>query len=80
MNSIASSVIGGVALTGGIGNPAGALIGAAIISIIQNMIVLLGVNVYWQSAVSGIVVVIAISFSSISEILRERKARKVKVG
>ena len=80
MNSIASSVIGGVALTGGIGNPAGALIGAAIISIIQNMIVLFGVNVYWQSAVSGIVVVIAISFSSISEILRERKARKIKVG
>ena len=80
MNSIASSVIGGVSLTGGIGNPAGALIGAAIISIIQNMIVLYGVNVYWQSAVSGFVVVIAISFSSISEILRERKARKIKVG
>lgn len=80
MNSIASSVIGGVALTGGIGNPAGALVGAAIISIIQNMIVLFGVNVYWQSAVSGIVVVAAISFSSISQILRERKARKIKVG
>ena len=80
MNSIASSVIGGVALTGGIGNPAGALIGAAIISIIQNMIVLFGVNVYWQSAVSGIVVVVAISFSSISQILRERRARKIKVG
>lgn len=80
MNSIASSVIGGVALTGGIGNPAGALIGAAIISIIQNMIVLYGVNVYWQSAVSGFVVVIAISFSSISEIMRERKQRKMKVG
>ena len=80
MNSIASSVIGGVALTGGIGNPAGALIGAAIISIIQNMIVLFGVNVYWQSAVSGIVVVAAISFSSISQILRERRARKIKVG
>ena len=80
MNSIASSVIGGVALTGGIGNPAGALVGAAIISIIQNMIVLFGVNVYWQSAVSGIVVVAAISFSSISQILRERRARKIKVG
>ena len=80
MNSIAASVIGGVSLTGGIGNPAGALIGAAIISIIQNMIVLFGVNVYWQSAVSGIVVVIAISFSSISEIMRERKQRKIKLG
>ncbi len=80
MNSIASSVIGGVSLTGGIGNPAGALIGAAIISIIQNMIVLFGVNVYWQSAVSGVVVVIAISFSSISEIMREKKQRKIKLS
>lgn len=79
MNSIASSVIGGVALTGGIGNPAGALIGAAIISIIQNMIVLFGVSVYWQSAVSGFVVVIAISFSSISAIISEKKQRKIKV-
>ena len=80
MNSIAASVIGGVSLNGGIRNPAGALIGAAVISIIQNMIVLFGVNVYWQSAVSGIVTVIAISFSSISEIMRERKQRKIKLG
>ena len=79
MNSIASSVIGGVALTGGVGNPAGALIGAAIISIIQNMIVLFGVSVYWQSAVSGVVVVLAISFSSISILLQEKKQRKIVV-
>ena len=76
MNSIAASVIGGVALTGGIGNPAGALIGAAIIAVIQNMIVLLGVNVYWQSAVSGFIVVIAISFSSVSYMIGERRKRK----
>lgn len=80
MNSIAASVIGGVALTGGIGNPAGALIGAAIISIIQNMIVLMGVNVYWQTAVSGFVVVAAISFSSVAAMMRERKQRKIKLS
>jgi ribose transport system permease protein len=80
MNSIAASVIGGVSLNGGIGNPAGALIGAAIISIIQNMIVLFGVNAYWQQAVSGVVVVLAISFSSIMEIVRERRQRKMKIG
>lgn len=79
MNAIASAVIGGVALTGGVGNPVGALIGAAIISVISNLIVLLGVNVYWQSAVSGIVVVLAISFSSISAIVSERKKRKTAV-
>ncbi len=79
MNSIASAVIGGVALTGGVGNPAGALVGAAIISVISNLIVLLGVNVYWQSAVSGIVVVLAISFSSLSTIMAEKRDKKIKV-
>lgn len=79
MNSIAASVIGGVALTGGVGNPAGALVGAAIISVIQNMIVLKGVSVYWQSAVSGFVVVAAISFGSITAMLREREQRKMKI-
>ena len=73
MNAIASSVIGGVALTGGIGSPLGALIGAAIISLIQNAIVLFGVNMYVQSAVSGVVTVLAISFSSISAIIKARK-------
>ncbi|WP_311491888.1 ABC transporter permease [uncultured Anaerococcus sp.] len=72
-NSIASSVLGGISLTGGIGNPVGSLLGASIISLIQNLIVLLGVNVYWQSAVSGIVVVLALSFSSISEIIKDRR-------
>ncbi len=79
MNSIASAVIGGIALTGGTGNPAGALVGAAIISVISNIIVLLGVNVYWQSAVSGIVVVLAISFSSLSTIMAEKRERKLKI-
>jgi ribose transport system permease protein len=76
MNSIAASVIGGVALTGGIGNPFGAVIGACILSIIQNMIVLFNVNTYWQTAVSGIVVLIAISFDSLGGIIGETRARR----
>lgn len=80
MNSIAASVIGGVSLTGGVGNPAGALIGGAVITIIQNIIVLFGVNSYWQSAVSGIVVVLAISFSSISDIVRENRQKRIKLN
>lgn len=63
---IAASVIGGVATTGGIGRPIGAIIGAMIIGVIENIIVLFGVSPYWQSMVSGIVVVLAISFDSIS--------------
>ena len=45
-------------LTGGVGSPVGAIIGSAIICVISNVIVLFGVNVYWQEAVDGFVVVI----------------------
>jgi ribose transport system permease protein len=76
MNSIAASVIGGVALTGGIGNPLGAILGAAILSVIANMIVLFNVNTYWQTAVSGIVVLLAISFDSVSGIAAGLQARR----
>lgn len=65
MASIAAPVIGGVATTGGIGNPLGALIGAAIIGVIENIIVLMGVSPYWQTIFSGAIVVLAISFDSI---------------
>jgi ribose transport system permease protein len=66
MPSIAGAVIGGVATTGGVGTLVGAIIGASIIAVIQNIIVIYGVSPYWQSVVSGAIVVLAISFDSIS--------------
>ncbi len=74
LDSIAASVIGGVALTGGVGSPAGALLGAAIIGVVQNIIVLFGVSPYLQTAVSGMIVVAAISLDAISrKIARARQ-------
>jgi ribose transport system permease protein len=63
---IAAAVIGGVTTTGGVGTPLGAIFGAAIIGIIENIIVLYGVSPYWQGMVSGVIVVLAISFDAIS--------------
>lgn len=63
--SIAASVIGGVSTTGGVGGPIGAIIGSAIVNIIENIIILAGINTYWQSGVSGAVVVIAISVDAL---------------
>lgn len=73
MHSIAACVIGGVLLTGGVGNPLGAFLGASIICLISNVIVLFGVNIYWQQAVSGIVVVLAIALPSVIRIMRDRR-------
>lgn len=79
LNSIAACVIGGISLVGGVGNPVGALIGVGIIMVIQNIIVLMGVSPYMQSAVSGIVVVAAISFDSITNIISSRRKRLTKL-
>jgi len=73
LNSIAACVIGGVLLTGGVGNPIGAYFGAAIICLISNIIVLFGVSIYWQKAVSGIVIILAIALPSIIILIRERQ-------
>ncbi|HGE72669.1 TPA: ABC transporter permease [Candidatus Poribacteria bacterium] len=75
LNSIAGCVIGGVSLTGGVGEPIGAILGISVIIIIQNMIVLFGVSPYWQTAVSGIIVVIAIAIGALSNIMSEKQEK-----
>jgi ribose transport system permease protein len=42
------------------------MVGATIIGVIQNIIVIFGVSPYWQSVVSGAIVVLAISFDAVS--------------
>jgi ribose transport system permease protein len=71
--SIAASVIGGVSPAGGIGNPVGAVLGAAITAVIENIIVIFGISPYWQTAVSGVVVVAAVSLDAVQRIVAERR-------
>lgn len=71
---IAAAVIGGVATTGGLGSPLGAVLGAVIIGIIENIIVLFGISPYWQSVVSGGIVVLAISFDAVARRAMARAA------
>ncbi|GBQ47281.1 ABC transporter permease [Komagataeibacter sucrofermentans] len=71
---IAAAVIGGVATTGGLGSPVGAVLGAVIIGMIENIIVLFGISPYWQSVVSGGIVVLAISFDSLARRYLHREA------
>jgi ribose transport system permease protein len=71
--SIAAPVIGGIATTGGIGSIAGALFGGAIMGVIGNIIVLGGVDVYWQQVFNGVIVVLAITLDSLSRRFGRRK-------
>lgn len=57
---IASSVIGGANLMGGEGGAYGAIIGALLIEMIRNGLLLLGVNPYWQGTFVGVFIILAV--------------------
>ena len=69
LDIIAAVVIGGIAMSGGEGHIWGSLIGAAIMGILKNSFILLGISSYWQSIVIGVVIVAAITV----DIIRGRK-------
>jgi ribose transport system permease protein len=63
--AIAATVIGGTSLFGGEGTVLGALVGAAIMGVMQNGMVLLNVSSYLQSIVLGVVLVIAVVYDTL---------------
>jgi len=60
LDSIAAVVIGGTSLSGGIGTVTGTVIGAAIIGVLNNGLVLLNVSPFWQQVVKGLVILLAV--------------------
>jgi ribose transport system permease protein len=61
LSVIAATIIGGTALTGGSGSVLGAILGALIIALIQNGLALLAVPPAWSTAVTGIVIIVAVT-------------------
>ena len=57
---IASTVIGGANLLGGAGSAYGGVIGAALIEIIRNSLLLAEVNTFWQGTFVGLFIVFAV--------------------
>jgi erythritol transport system permease protein len=60
LNAIAAVVLGGTSLMGGRGSIAGTLVGAFVIGVLADGLVLLGVSEFWQMVVKGLVIVVAV--------------------
>ncbi|MFN3381715.1 MAG: ABC transporter permease, partial [Runella zeae] len=60
LDSIAAVVIGGTSLSGGKGSIGGTVLGAIIIGVLNNGLVLLNVSPFWQQVVKGLVILIAV--------------------
>lgn len=60
LQAIAAVVIGGASLLGGTGTAVGAVLGALMITVIQNGVNLIGINSFWQGSVTGLAILVAV--------------------
>ncbi len=69
--AIAATVIGGTSLFGGEGTVLGALLGAAIMGVMQNGMVLINISSYLQDAILGVVLAIAVIYDTVRRRTRQ---------
>ncbi len=73
LDVLAAVVLGGASLNGGVGTVLGAILGVALLAILQNGLVLIGVSSYWNQWFVGLTILVAVSTTAWSE--RRRRAR-----
>lgn len=64
---VAACVIGGVSIAGGIGTVGGALLGALFLGVVNNALPVIGVSPFWQMAISGAAILLAVVLNATSE-------------
>ena len=74
MDVIAACVIGGVSLDGGLGNAFGVLLGAITIAIISKSLSLVGIDAFWQQALKGAIIAVAVLINVIVQRNSDRRA------
>lgn len=77
MDVIAACVVGGVSLNGGQGSALGVLLGAITIAIISKSLSLVGIDAFWQQALKGAIIAVAVL---INVIVQRNAARRALEG
>jgi len=73
---IASVVIGGAAVTGGSGSVLGTVLGVALMRAIGPALTFVGVNAYWEKAIQGLIILVAIA----ADAIRSRRPEGARVA
>lgn len=74
MNAIAAVVLGGTSMAGGRGGMGGTLIGAFVIGVLNDGLVMMGVSSFWQKVIKGSVIVLAVIIDQVQARMQERIA------
>ncbi|MDR3494205.1 MAG: ABC transporter permease [Ancalomicrobiaceae bacterium] len=72
LNAIAAAVLGGTSMSGGRGKIGGTIIGAFVIGILADGMVMMGVSAFWQTVIKGAVIVAAVVIDQVQQKLQAR--------
>src|SRR5512142_85268 len=74
LSSITAVVIGGTALSGGVGGVTGAIIGGVILGLIKNIISFANIDTWWQTFVNAAIIVVALAAPGVISLLRRPRS------
>jgi erythritol transport system permease protein len=74
LNAIAAAVLGGTSMAGGRGTIGGTIIGAFVIGILSDGLVMMGVSSFWQMVIKGVVIIAAVVVDEAQRKLQQRVA------
>jgi erythritol transport system permease protein len=74
LNAIAAAVLGGTSMSGGRGTIGGTIVGAFVIGILSDGLVMMGVSSFWQMVIKGLVIIIAVVVDQAQRRLQQRAA------
>lgn len=72
LNAIAAAVLGGTSMSGGRGTIGGTIVGAFVIGILSDGLVMMGVSSFWQMVIKGLVIIIAVVVDQAQRRLQQR--------
>lgn len=78
LNAIAAVVLGGTSLMGGRGSVGGTIIGAFVIGVLTDGLILLGVSEFWQIVIKGLVIVLAVILDQLQQQYSRRAAAAMR--
>lgn len=78
MNAIAAAVLGGTSMSGGKGSVFGTVIGAFVIGVLNDGMVMLNVSEFWQMVIKGFVIIIAVIIDQSQRKLESRRVMKIQ--
>jgi erythritol transport system permease protein len=72
LNAIAAVVLGGTSLAGGRGTILGTIVGAFVIGVLRNGMILEGLSSFWQMVITGFVIILAVIIDQVQQRLQAR--------